>query len=188
MTPGGPANETGCSARHGGLAGRAASVWVPLLQRGAETEWERCSWARTPPSTEASRTRPVSAGKHADRARPGRRAAAEDRPGRPPARRAPVRRDQRQKTHAPPRHPDPRGRHRLPHLPICPGRLAASDGASVPKRLRALPPGRHPEERLMSSRWQEGDHSNEDAATTCRCPGTEDRPRWWPITTTAHLV
>jgi dihydrofolate reductase len=31
----------------------------------------------------------------------------------------------------PPRHPDPRGRHRLPHLPICPGRLAASDGASV---------------------------------------------------------
>jgi RibD C-terminal domain len=31
------------------------------------------------------------------------------------------------------RHPDPRGRDRLPHLPICPGRLAASDGASVPK-------------------------------------------------------
>jgi hypothetical protein len=30
MTPGGPANETGCSARHGGLAGRAASVWFPL--------------------------------------------------------------------------------------------------------------------------------------------------------------
>jgi len=40
----------------------------------------------------------------------------------------------------------------------------------------------------MSSRWQEGDHSNEDAATTFHCPGTEDRPRWWPITTTAHLV
>jgi hypothetical protein len=39
----------------------------------------------------------------------------------------------------------------------------------------------------MSSRWQEGDHSNEDAATTFHCPGTEDRPRWWPITTTAHL-
>jgi dihydrofolate reductase len=36
--------------------------------------------------------------------------------------------------------------------PICPGRLAASDGASVPKCLRALPPGRHPGERLMSSR------------------------------------
>jgi hypothetical protein len=34
----------------------------------------------------------------------------------------------------------------------------------------------------MSSRWQEGDHSNEDAATTFHCPGTEDRPRWWPIT------
>jgi hypothetical protein len=29
MTPGGPANETGCSSRHGGLAGRAASVWFP---------------------------------------------------------------------------------------------------------------------------------------------------------------
>jgi hypothetical protein len=38
------------------------------------------------------------------------------------------------------------------------------------------------------SRWQEGDHSNEDAATTFHCPGTEDRPRWWPITTTAHPV
>ena len=32
-------------------------------------------------------------------------------------------------------------------------------------------------ERLISSRWQEGDHSNEDAATTFHCPGTEDRPR-----------
>jgi len=39
MTPGGPANETGCSARHGGLAGFAASVWFPLLQRGAEPRW-----------------------------------------------------------------------------------------------------------------------------------------------------
>ena len=38
-----PANETGCSARHGGLAGRAASVWFPLLQRGAEPRWERSS-------------------------------------------------------------------------------------------------------------------------------------------------
>ena len=45
-------------------------------------------------------------------------------------RRAPVRRDQRQQTHAPPRHPDPRGRHRLPHLPICPGRLAARAAAA----------------------------------------------------------
>jgi hypothetical protein len=61
-------------------------------------------------------------------------------------------------------------------------------GASVRKCLRALPPGRHPGERLMSSTRQEGDHSNEDAATTFHCPGTEDRPRWWPITTTAHLV
>jgi len=43
MTPGGPANETGCSARHGGLAGSAASVWFPLLQRGAEPKWERSS-------------------------------------------------------------------------------------------------------------------------------------------------
>ena len=67
------------------------------------------------------------------------------------------------KPRAPHRHPDPRGRHRLPHLPICPGRLAASDGASVPKCLRALPAGRHPGERPISSRWQEGDHSNEDA-------------------------
>jgi len=41
MTPGGPANETGCSARHGGLAGHAASVWFPLLQRGAAPKWER---------------------------------------------------------------------------------------------------------------------------------------------------
>jgi len=32
-----------CSARHGGLAGRAASVWFPLLQRGAEPKWERSS-------------------------------------------------------------------------------------------------------------------------------------------------
>ena len=37
------ANETGCSARHGGLAGRAASVWFPLLQRAAEPKWERSS-------------------------------------------------------------------------------------------------------------------------------------------------
>jgi hypothetical protein len=44
-------------------------------------------------------------------------------------------RDERQETHAPPRHPDPRGRRRLPHLPICPGRLAASEGASIPKCL-----------------------------------------------------
>jgi len=29
--------------------------------------------------------------------------------------------------------------------------------------LAGVPPGRHPGERLMSSRWQ-GDHSNEDAA------------------------
>jgi hypothetical protein len=43
MTPGGPANETGCSSRHGGLAGRAASVWFPLLQRGTESKWERSS-------------------------------------------------------------------------------------------------------------------------------------------------
>jgi hypothetical protein len=35
MTPGGPANEAGCSAKHGGLRRRAASVWFPLLQRGA---------------------------------------------------------------------------------------------------------------------------------------------------------
>src|SRR6266550_3201780 len=28
----------------------------------------------------------------------------------------------------------------------------------------------------MSSRWQEGDHSNEDAATTFHCPGTERSP------------
>ena len=37
------ANETGCSARHGELAGRAASVWFPLLQRGAEPKWESSS-------------------------------------------------------------------------------------------------------------------------------------------------
>jgi len=40
----------------------------------------------------------------------------------------------------------------------------------------------------MSSRRHEGDHSNEDAATTPHCPGTEDHPRWWSITTTAHPV
>ena len=57
-----------------------------------------------------------------------------------------------------------------------------------PEMLAGAPQGRHPGERLMSSRWQEGDHSNEDAATTFHCPGTDDRPRWWPITTTAHLV
>ena len=85
--------------------------------------------------------RQLPARTHADRARPGRRAAAEDLPGRARGRRAPVRRDQRQETHAPPRHPDPRGRHRLPYLPACPGRLAASDGASVPKCSRALSPG-----------------------------------------------
>ena len=45
---------------------------------------------------------------HADRARPRRRAAAEDLPGRARRRRAPLRRDQRQETHAPPRHPDRR--------------------------------------------------------------------------------
>ena len=45
---------------------------------------------------------------HADRARPRRRAAAEDLPGRARGRRAPLRRDQRQETHAPRRHPDRR--------------------------------------------------------------------------------
>ena len=43
---------------------------------------------------------------HADRARPRRRAAAEDLPGRARRRRAPLRRDQRQETDAPRRHPD----------------------------------------------------------------------------------
>ena len=43
--------------------------------------------------------------------------------------------------------------------------------------LRALPPDRHPGERL-SSTWHEGDHRNQDAATTFHRPGTEDRPRW----------
>jgi hypothetical protein len=28
----------------------------------------------------------------------------------------------------------------------------------------------------MSSRWQEEDHSNEDAATTFHCPSTEESP------------
>ena len=37
------ANETGCSARRGGLAGRAASVRFSLLQRGAEPKRERSS-------------------------------------------------------------------------------------------------------------------------------------------------
>ena len=35
----------------------------------------------------------------------------------------------------------------------------------------------------MSSRWQEGDHSNEDAATTFHCPDTVLSPR----TVNTHL-
>ena len=55
-------------------------------------------------------------------ARPGRRAAAEDLPGRARGRRAPVRRDQRLQTRAPGQHPDRRGRRRLPHLLAYQGR------------------------------------------------------------------
>ena len=54
------------------------------------------------------RPRQLPARAHADGARPRRRAAAEDLPGRARRRRAPLRRDQRQETHAPRRHPDPR--------------------------------------------------------------------------------
>ncbi len=57
---------------------------------------------------EINRPRQLPARAHADRARPRRRAAAEDLPGRARRRRAPLRRDQRQETHAPRRHPDPR--------------------------------------------------------------------------------
>jgi NAD(P)-dependent dehydrogenase (short-subunit alcohol dehydrogenase family) len=48
MTPGGPANETGCSARRGRPAGSAASVRFPLLRRGAKPKWE----IRAPAATE----------------------------------------------------------------------------------------------------------------------------------------
>ena len=47
------------------------------------------------------RPRQLPARAHADRARPRRRAAAEDLPGRARGRRAPLRRDQRQEAHAP---------------------------------------------------------------------------------------
>ena len=69
------------------------------------------------------RPRQLPARAHADGARPRRRAAAEDLPGRARRRRAPLRRDQRQEAHAPRRHPDRRGRRRLPHLRSRPGRL-----------------------------------------------------------------
>ena len=54
------------------------------------------------------RLRQLSARAHADGARPGRRAAAGRLPGRARGRRAPLRRDQRQETHAPRRHQDHR--------------------------------------------------------------------------------
>ena len=47
---------------------------------------------------------------------PGRRAAADDLPGRARSRRAALRRDQRQETIAPRRQPGPRRGYRLPHL------------------------------------------------------------------------
>jgi dihydrofolate reductase len=52
--------------------------------------------------------RQLPADAHPARARPGRRAAAEDLPGRARGRRAPLRRDQRQETHAPHQRPDTR--------------------------------------------------------------------------------
>src|SRR5258708_10711092 len=54
------------------------------------------------------RLRQLSARAHADRARPGRRAATGRLPGRTRSRRAPLRRDQRQETHTPRRHQDHR--------------------------------------------------------------------------------
>jgi dihydrofolate reductase len=68
------------------------------------------------------------------------------------------------------------------------GRLAASDGASRSEMLAGPSPGQASGRAPHEQQGQEGDHSNEDAATTFHCPGTEDRPRWWPITTTSHLV
>ena len=89
------------------------------------------------------RLRQLSARAHADRARPGRRAAAGCLPGRARGRRTPLRRDQRQETHAPRRHHDHRRRPRLRHLRDGPGRLAgvrtapAFRKARMPARRRA---------------------------------------------------
>ena len=72
------------------------------------------------------RLRQLSTGTHADGARPGRRAAAEDLPGRARGRRAPVRPNQRQETHAPPSIP----------------RSSRATSSSLPTR-RSEAPSRH---------------------------------------------
>src|SRR5262249_26998194 len=80
------------------------------------------------------RPRQLPARTHADGARSRRRAAAEDLPGRARRRRAPLRRDQRQETDAPRRHPDRRRRCRLPYLR---GRRRGVTGV---RQRRAKPP------------------------------------------------
>ena len=46
-----------------------------------------------------------------------------------------------------------------------------------PEMLAGAPPGMHPGESLRNRRWQEGDHSNEDTATTLHC----SHMVWWLV-------
>ena len=83
---------------------------------------------------------------HADGARPRRRDAAEGFSGRAWRRRAPLRRDQRQEADAPRRRPDPRRRHRVPHL------RARTDGAWSPGARRRTRRSRRYRPRRPSAR------------------------------------
>jgi len=51
---------------------------------------------------------------------------------------------------------------------------------------RRSPPGRHPGERLASSRWPQGGPQRWGRRHHVHCPGTGDPPRWSRNTTTAH--
>src|SRR5580693_5168409 len=95
----------------------------------------------------------LSARAHANRARPSRRAAAGRLPGRPRGGRAPLRRDQRQKAHAPHRFQDHRRRPRLPHLPARPRRLATTAPTSAGERLLGVTV-RHPARLTTCAGWR----------------------------------
>src|SRR6266566_1733671 len=114
-------------SRSGGQVERNAQVRRVLDSEGSRMEQLDGACGRRHPGglqAEAGvrrgdrRRRQHPARPHADGPRPGRRAAADDLPGRARGRRAPLRRDQRPKAGTPRRDPD----RRRPHLPHQRGR------------------------------------------------------------------
>src|SRR5580698_7724631 len=94
----------------------------------------------------------LSARPYAHRPRPSRRAAAGRLPGRPRGGPTALRRDQRQKAHAPRRYQDHRRRPRLPYLPARLRRLAAAAPMSADERLLGVT-AVHPA-RLTCAGWR----------------------------------